>query len=105
MAHGLKLLAAIGLVSAAFAFSSIAAARDGAPLPGECADTGVACRVVEGTNAGKRGTLDCDGDCVGSWGATECKNADGSDNGKCKSVKAAAKEPIVKTPGATQMQQ
>ncbi len=42
---------------------------------------GAACHVVGGPNTGKSGTYDKDGDCAGSWGATECG---GSNTGKCQ---------------------
>lgn len=54
-------------------------------LPDEPYDTGVACKVIGGSNTGKSGTLDSDGSCCGAWGCTDCKDSAGKDNGKCSS--------------------
>ena len=49
--------------------------------------TGGKCKVVSGPNAGKSGTYDSEGWCMGDWGGTECTGSDGKSNGKCQDAK------------------
>jgi len=42
------------------------------------------CTVTSGDNKGKNGKYDSDGDCAGSWGATECRPVSGSTVTRCK---------------------
>ena len=67
-----------------------AQAKDTSPTP-----TGP-CTVISGTNKGKKGTFNADGDCAGDWGMSECKNQDGTDSGKCQAghVKVIVRPPV-----------
>jgi hypothetical protein len=58
------------------------------------------CKVTSGPNAGKTGTYDDEGWCVGDWGGTECKGADGAS--KCQDLKkVVVTRPIDLIPIAT----
>lgn len=48
---------------------------------------GAKCQVTSGPNKGKKGVFTEGGSwCEGDWGGTECKNTNGTSNGKCKAA-------------------
>ena len=54
------------------------------------------CTVISGSNKGKKGTYNEDGDCAGDWGMSECKNQDGTDSGKCQAghIRVIVRPPV-----------
>ncbi|HET9240160.1 MAG TPA: hypothetical protein VFO10_23050 [Oligoflexus sp.] len=54
-------------------------------IGGSSGTVGGRCKVTSGPNAGKTGTYDDEGWCMGDWGGTECKAADGTS--KCQDLK------------------
>jgi len=74
-------------------------------VPKASGPAGGTCTVVAGPNTGKTGTFDDEGSCCkegpGGWGCTDCKNQDGTDNGKCKAGLKRTRLPSVTAPLAT----
>lgn len=70
-------------------------------VPKASGPAGGTCTVVAGPNTGKTGTFDDEGSCCkegpGGWGCTDCKNQDGTDNGKCT---AGLKKRVTRPPVA-----
>jgi hypothetical protein len=76
--------------------------------PNNAPKEGSACKVVSGVNAGKQGTYTAEGngitDCSGSWGGSQCTNANGSSTGKCADARIVQRtttaRPIASPPTA-----
>jgi hypothetical protein len=84
----------LSIAAASFIAASLAASAPAmaAPVKQAPSKEGSACHVTSGSNKGKTGAYNSDGDCAGSWGITECNNngmnQDGSPTGKCADGKA-----------------